>query len=104
MCGQLVWIILDMSDVIKVLMITGNSEILHEIITFLKENSQYQSMNLSMPSNTLTASASGIHTVRGIGYKVDISLPASCLKFLIIFREYPVPLLFHLYFLKYIYY
>lgn len=50
-----------MSDVIKVLMITGNSEILHEIITFLKENSQYQSMNLSMPSNTLTASASGIH-------------------------------------------
>lgn len=63
-----------MSDVIKVLMITGNSEILHEIITFLKENSQYQSMNLSMPSNTLTASASGIHTVRGIGYKFEVKI------------------------------
>lgn len=50
-----------MGDITNMLMVTGDSELLHEIITFVKEKSQYQCTNLSMSPNILSFSDLEIH-------------------------------------------
>ncbi|RRK34061.1 DNA-binding response regulator [Schaedlerella arabinosiphila] len=80
-----------MRDVIKVLIIIGNSEILHEMITFLKEKSQYQSMNLSMPSNILSFSGLEIHLREQTVYLHHKSVPMTYYEFkaLCFFVQHP---------------